>query len=124
VEFVEEFRVTAAELVADSYVVTVAGEADVYSSPELGRELDKLCTHGAREIIVDLLDVPFIDSTVLGVLLTTTRRLRVVGGELVLVTDDPRILRAFEITGLVGQFRFDRSLASAVERSLERAYAA
>ena len=68
--------------------------------------------------------MPFIDSTILGVLLKASRRARDEGGTLVLVSDDPRITRAFEITGLLGQFTFERSLAAAVERSLERSFAA
>lgn len=118
-----EFTVSAAELAAGTYVVTLGGEIDSYTAPELGRALEPLASKGAREIVVDLLDVPFIDSTALGILLRTSRRLRTDGGTLVLVTDDPRILRAFEISGLAAHFRFERSLADAVAGSLERACA-
>jgi anti-sigma B factor antagonist len=124
VEQIEKFRVSTAELVEGAYVVTVNGEADMYGAPQLSAELDRLVADGARDVIVDLLDVPFLDSTVLGVLLTASRRARSDGHELVLVSDDPRVLRVFELTGLLGQFTFERSLASAVERSLDRAFAA
>jgi anti-sigma B factor antagonist len=124
VEPIEKFRVSTAELVEGAYVVTVNGEADMYGAPQLSTELDRLITNGARDVIVDLLDVPFVDSTVLGVLLTASKRARVDGHELVLVSDDPRVLRVFEVTGLLGQFTVERSLASAVERSLDRAFVA
>lgn len=117
-----DFKVTCAELVPGAYVVTLGGDADPFAVPALTHELQRLADGGAREIVVDLLDVPFIDSTVLGVLLTTSRRLRADGGQFVLVTDDPRVLRAFEITGLATHFCFEPTLASAVDRALENAY--
>ena len=122
-EPLEQFRLSTAELVEGAYVVTISGEADVASAPQLSEELERLVGDGAHEVIVDLLDVPFVDSTVLGVLLKVSRRARAEGGEVVLVSDDPRVLRVFEITGLTSQFTFERSLARAVERSLERTYA-
>lgn len=117
-----DFTVTSAELAADSYVVTLGGDADPYAAPTLERELVRLSDDGAREVVVDMLDVPFIDSTVLGVLLRLSRRVRADGGEFVLVSDDPRLLRAFEISGLSTNFRFEKTLAAAVERALENAY--
>lgn len=116
-----EFKVTAAELTEGAYVVTLDGDADPHAAPSLARELEKITAAGPREIIVDLLDVSFIDSSVLGVLLRTSRRLQVEGADVVLVSDDPRVLRAFEITGLGGQFRFQRTLAAAVESWFGRA---
>jgi anti-sigma B factor antagonist len=124
VEPIEEFKLSTAELVEDAYVVTLCGEADAYNAPQLEEELDRLLGDGAREVILDILDVPFIDSTVLGVLLKASRQARADGREVVLVTEDPRVLRVFEITGLLGHFRFERSLASAIESSLERTFAA
>ena len=67
---------------------------------------------------VDLLQVPFLDSSVLGVLLRSARRMRADGGDVVLVSDDPRVLRTIEISGLVSSFRFERTLNEAVDRAL------
>ncbi len=99
-------------------MVTLSGEADVLAAPHLRRHLDEIAAGGAGEVIVDLLRVPFLDSTILGVLLGAARRMRSAGGEVVLVSDDPRVLRTFEISGLVSSFRFERTLADAVDRAL------
>jgi anti-anti-sigma factor len=48
------------------------------------------------------------------VLVTSAKQLRAAGGELVVVTDDPRIVRIFEITGLDDVVRVERSLVEAV----------
>ena len=109
---------SSAELTDDAFIVTVSGEADALAAPTLQRELDGLADDGAREVIVDLLQVPFLDSAVLGVLLRSARRMRADGGDVVLVSDDPRVLRTFENSGLVSSFRFERSLNEAVDRVL------
>jgi anti-anti-sigma factor len=115
-----DFRLTSAELVDGTYVVTISGEADATDVESLGDELEEVLGEGASCVIVDLLEVPFIDSAVLGVLLRVSRRLRSGGGELVLVADDPRVLRTFEIAGLSAQFRFARTLTAAVEDVIHR----
>jgi anti-anti-sigma factor len=112
------FRLSSAELTDDAFIVTVSGEADALAAPTLQRELDVLADDGARELIVDLLQVPFLDSTILGVLLRSARRMRADGGDVVLVSDHPRVLRTFEISGLVSSFRFERTLIGAVDRAL------
>jgi anti-anti-sigma factor len=113
------FRLSSAELIDDTFIVTVSGEADALAAPQLQSELDVLADDGAHELIVDLLQVPFLDSTILGVLLRTARRMRADGGDVVLISDDPRVLRTFEMSGLLSSFRFERSLNAAVERVLQ-----
>jgi anti-sigma B factor antagonist len=58
--------------------------------------------------------VTFIDSTALGVLLRHHPLFQARGGELVVVTDDRRILRTFEVTGLDRVFTIEQRLADAV----------
>jgi anti-sigma B factor antagonist len=109
---------SSAALAGDAFIVTVSGEADALAAPMLQRELEGLVQDGARELIVDLLQVPFLDSTILGVLLRSARRMRAGGGDMVLVSDDPRVLRTFEISGLRASFRFERTLSEAVDHAL------
>jgi anti-sigma B factor antagonist len=116
-----EFRLSSAELVPGAVVVTLSGELDLANAQRIDEELDELHDAGARQVVVDLLDAPFLESTVLGVLLHQARRLRDDGGELIIVTDDVRVLRVFEITGLLPHFTFRRTLASAIESVLTAA---
>jgi anti-sigma B factor antagonist len=106
---------TTAQVGADSYVVSVSGELDVATAGLLSEELDRTVERGARRVIVDLIGLTFIDSVALGVLMQGARRLRADGGVCVVVSQDPRILRVFEITGLTRIFQIERSLAEAVE---------
>jgi anti-sigma B factor antagonist len=106
---------TTTQIGADAFVVSVAGELDLATVDRLREELDRTAEHDARRVIVDLIGLTFIDSVALGVLTEGARRLRANGGVCVVVSQDPRILRVFEITGLDRIFRIERSLAEAVE---------
>ena len=57
-------------------VVVVSGEIDVATSPQLRRELAALVARGARDITLQFAEVSFVDSSGLGVLVGTYKRLR------------------------------------------------
>jgi anti-sigma B factor antagonist len=109
-----EFSVKTAELGGDAFVITLTGEADLHNAPELDRALQGVLGLGGSSVAVDLGDVTFIDSTVLGVLLRYHPRFKTRGGEVVIVTQDRRVIRTFEITGLDRIFRIEQSLADGV----------
>jgi anti-sigma B factor antagonist len=113
---------TAAHVTDATCVLALAGEIDLTQAAELDDELESLIDDGTAQIIVDLLDVPFLESSALGVLLKYSRLLRESGSELTLVTDDVRVLRVIEITGLAGHFHFERTLNEAVDNAIEAAY--
>jgi anti-sigma B factor antagonist len=116
------FRMTAAHVTDATCVLALAGEIDLTQAAGLDDELQSLVDDGAAQIIVDLLEVPFLESSALGVLLKYSRLLRTNGGELTLVTDDVRIMRVIEITGLKSHFGFERTLSDAVDHAVEGAY--
>ena len=93
-------------------IVSVTGEIDVATAPQLQECLHELIASGHTSLVVDLLAVTFLDSTALGVLVGALKRCRERGGELQLVMADPRILKIFEITGLSTVFPIVDSLAS------------
>jgi anti-sigma B factor antagonist len=94
------------------YVVSLAGEHDLYTAPKVQEELRSVLAAGARTIVVDLTETTFVDSTMLHVLLSARNELRN-RGRLVLVTDDATVKRVFEITGIDRLFDFYRSRRAA-----------
>jgi anti-sigma B factor antagonist len=98
----------------DCAVLKVAGEIDVYTAPELRQRVISLIDDGARHVIVDLRAVDFLDSTGLGVLVGSLRRLRTHEGSLDLVTDGGRILQLFRITGLTNAFALHSTVPDAI----------
>jgi anti-sigma B factor antagonist len=108
-------KATTAQIGADAYVVSVSGELDIATADRFAEELARTAERSARRVIVDLVGLTFIDSVALGVLTEGARRLRAAGGTCIVVSQDPRILRVFEITGLDRIFQIERSLAEAVD---------
>jgi anti-sigma B factor antagonist len=89
------------EQVSDSVaVIALSGEVDLYTAPDVKRELLRVIEEGAGCVIVDLTQTTFIDSTTLGVLISGVKRLRPEDGRLELVIADRNIRKIFEITGL------------------------
>lgn len=81
-------------------IIELEGEVDVYTAPQLKQQMISLLESGARELVVDLTKVDYLDSTALGVLIGGLKRMRERDGNMVLVCPSPRIRRVFEITGL------------------------
>ena len=71
---------------------------------------------GGKEVVVDLTDTTFIDSTTLGVLVGGVKRLRPNGGQLSIVCSDRNITKIFEITGLDRVFTIYPTRDEAVEQ--------
>jgi anti-sigma B factor antagonist len=88
-----------------THVVAPCGEVDALTAPQLGRRLLGLAEEGKVRVVVDLSKVTFLDSTCIGVLVNALRQLRMRKGALVLVCPTERVLRPFQITGLVGHLR-------------------
>jgi anti-sigma B factor antagonist len=94
-------------------VLAVGGESDVATAPRLREQLISLVNDQRYRIVVDLDGVDFIDSTGLGVLIGALKRVRTHDGDLALVCSEPRILKVFEITGLLSVFSVHASVADA-----------
>ena len=94
------FDIKTERLDDNSYVIALAGEVDLYTAPEFKQQLLEVVGQGASDVVVDLSDTTFIDSTSLGVLVGGVKRLRAQDGRLSLVCSDRNIRKIFEITGL------------------------
>ena len=85
--------------------VTLTGELDVHTSPGLRDVLQELLESGQRNLVIDLSELEFVDSTGLGVLVGALKKARQSGGDVELHTPSPAIRKALEITGLTQVFR-------------------
>jgi anti-sigma B factor antagonist len=94
------FDVKTDKVDEERYVISLAGEVDLYTAPEFKQQLLNVISEGGKDVIVDFSDTTFIDSTTLGVLVGGVKRLRAEDGRLSLVCSDRNITKIFEITGL------------------------
>lgn len=79
-------------------VVELCGEVDIYTAGEFREIVCGLIDGGLTCIIIDTLQVAFMDSTALGVCASAERRLRP-DGSLIIVCGE-HTGRLFELTGL------------------------
>jgi anti-sigma B factor antagonist len=93
--------VTTIEELGSVWVVTLRGEIDAYSAPSLREDLRVLVEErGALVVVIDLAAVTFLDSSGLGAIVGTLRRLRERHGRLAIVQPETAASRIFEHTGL------------------------
>jgi len=114
-----EFKLATADLGNGVSTVSVAGEVDLATAPELKEALTEVVNDGARGVLVDLSNATFIDSTTLGVLMGAVKRLRPTGGELAIACNDPNIRKIFEITLLDRVFAIFDTPGAGVEHLQE-----
>jgi anti-sigma B factor antagonist len=99
----------------DAYLISLAGELDLYTRPELERRVLEALGRGAVDVVLDLTDVSFIDSTTIGILIRTRKRLTPLRGRVLLICSDRNILRLFEITALDRMFEIYETRDAALE---------
>ncbi|HZC73510.1 MAG TPA: STAS domain-containing protein [Jatrophihabitans sp.] len=80
--------------------IALRGELDLADAPALRAELDGHRNAGRQEIHIDLALVTFIDSTVIGELVSAAERCHTEQGALRLTNVPPRVQQIIQLTGL------------------------
>lgn len=84
----------------EQITVNVSGEIDAFTAPKLREELMPLAEKENANLVINLRDVSYMDSTGLGVFVGLLKAVRKNGGKLKLVELSDRLARLFSITGL------------------------
>ncbi len=100
--------------VKNAYVIDVQGEIDVYTSPRVKETINELIEKEHYNLIINLEEVRYIDSTGLGVLIGALKKVREHNGSINLICTNPQIKKIFNITGLVKIFGIFKNVEEAV----------
>jgi anti-anti-sigma factor len=85
----------------DSAIFDVRGEIDLHNSPEVrGAILDLLSKTMVKRLILNLSQVPYMDSSAIAVLVEALQKLRPTGGKVMLVDLQPRVKGLLQIARL------------------------
>ena len=98
-------------------LVAARGEVDIYTAPILSEEIAGLIQGGAYDLVIDLREVDFLDSTGLGVLVASLKNVHGHGGSLQLVCNQERLLKLFRMTGLMEVFGVHKDCEAALAGS-------
>lgn len=100
-----------------SMLLTVKGEIDLYNAKQLKEKVGELTDDKDDvNLMLDIRDVKYIDSTGLGILIGIKRRISEGGGRLILVLTSERIIKLFSITGLSNIFTIAENREAALEK--------
>ncbi len=98
--------------------ITVRGELDMNTAPELERALEQALADPAAAVMLDLCDCEFIDSTGIALIVRSWQRLdREAGngeGRFVLCSHNHQVRRLLQITGVESQISLHERRADAL----------
>ncbi|MDI3517400.1 MAG: anti-sigma factor antagonist [Thermotogota bacterium] len=82
-------------------IVKVNGDIDAYSTGELKKFMTDLISRTEKStLVIDMSNVPYVDSAGLGMLVSILRESKSAGKSLVLASMKPNVKRIFELTRL------------------------
>lgn len=86
-------------------VVTLAGELDYHTAPQLADVLDRRVAEG-QTVLIDLTALDFIDSSGMRVILLVWKRSQRDGFDLRLTRSSETVMSTFAVAGLIGELPF------------------
>jgi anti-sigma B factor antagonist len=101
-----EFTIREKQVAGAGHFLMVQGRLDAVTAPQLKSRLKGLVAGGHRQLVVDLVDVSFIDSSGLSALVSGFKAAREVGGTLKLTGLNEQTRLAFHLSRLDRVFEF------------------
>lgn len=101
----------------NAVVAAVRGEIDLHNSPDLrGVLLELLAKHEPKRLVLNLSQVPYMDSSAIAVLVEALQKIRKSGGRIFLTDLQPRVKGLLEIARLDSIFVVTKDEADALTR--------
>jgi len=79
-------------------VIELSGEIDVSCAPQLKELLQGLIDEGKNQLLVNLADVPFMDSSGLGIFINAFKRNKQTGGAIKFASPQDALRKVFSLT--------------------------
>lgn len=87
-------------------VIKADGEVDHWRSPELEQKINELIGQGINDVILDFTELTYLDSGGVSVLFLELQKLQPKNGKLIIVTDNPDIIKILSLVKITKQKRF------------------
>lgn len=114
VDLVPSTRVDAA---TKAVVASIRGEIDLHNSTDLrGVLLELLAKNEPKRLVLNLAQVPYMDSSAIAVLVEALQKIRKIGGRIFLTDLQPRVKGLLEIARLDSIFVVAKDEADALSR--------
>ncbi|MET7968980.1 STAS domain-containing protein [Micromonospora sp. NPDC005305] len=89
----------------------LAGELDLATAPELNAAIDRLAAEGHRELLLDLAELTFCDSTGIAAFVRGDNLVTAAGGWLRITGATGRVARVLQVTGLAEVLNHEAGVA-------------
>jgi anti-anti-sigma factor len=86
-------------------ILSFVGEFDAYNLPTFSGKIDNLIETGNTKLVFNLRLMTFINSSALGYLVQTKKRVEETGGDLVIITPSKFVRKALTVLGLHEYFK-------------------
>lgn len=87
--------------------LSICGEVDIYTANELKEELSTMITQNICDIVIQGKELDYIDSTGLGILIGSLKRLKENQKDIYIKNAKPNVKKIFNITGLDKIFKVE-----------------
>lgn len=88
------------ESVDDVRVIRAVGELEIATVPEMRAVVAEVSERRPRALVFDFRRISYLDSSGLGILVSAKKRLGADRGEVVVITEQPAVLKALSLSGL------------------------
>ena len=97
------------------YILDISGEIDLYNAPEIKDIVNKLIEQKKYNVIINLKEVTYIDSSGIGALISSLSNLKKYQGGLKIINVFASVKKVFELTKLTSFFEIYDSEEEAVK---------
>ncbi|MBQ1097148.1 STAS domain-containing protein [Streptomyces sp. b94] len=97
-------------------LLTVEGYLDVDTATELQHHLANQLHHGRRHFLLDLSEVPFMDSSGMNIILRVYQEARELPGSVHIISPAPAVRRVLDLTGVSLTVPVSESIDEALSR--------
>lgn len=94
-------------------IVHLTGQFDAFSEPNVRKEFDHLLASGPQHLILDMKGIDFLDSSGLGVLIQTAKKVEGTGS--LQIVSNPRVTQSIKLVRLEKFLPLRESLEEALE---------
>lgn len=102
------------EKIDDCYVVAVSGRLDATTAGKFEEQCDKWLSQDQLHIVVDMGQVEYISSAGLRSILTSAKKLRAKGGDLLFCELKGMVAEVFKMSGFAAMFKISETREQAI----------
>ena len=91
----------------DKWNVALQGEFDIYTATKLKESLSVINEENIKDVVINMQNLEYIDSTGLGILVGVLKRLKQKEKDIYILNTKPNVKKIFTITGLDKIFKLE-----------------